>query len=305
MSSYYKFFASLFFTLFALQAVAQQAEELSEEERQQRIAEYQQWATEFEASLTKQTGTIQLPGGNATLNLGEQFYYLSPADAKRVLEEGWGNPPGWEVLGMIFPAGRTTMDDDTWGVTIEFVADGYVSDDDAADIDYSDLLADMQEDTANESAERVQQGYETIELIGWAQPPVYDAANKRLHWAKEIKFGEAEENTLNYNIRILGRKGFLVLNYIAGMHQIGEINGNIDTLMASVNYDQGFTYDDFNPDVDQVAAYGLGALVAGKVLAKTGFLAVAILLLKKFWFVIAAAVIGAFRFITGKKKSEN
>ena len=37
---------------------------------------------------------------------------------------------------------------------------------------------------------------------------------------EQIKFGDTEENTLNYNIRVLGRKGVLVLNFIAGMESI-------------------------------------------------------------------------------------
>ena len=45
------------------------------------------------------------------------------------------------------------------------------------------------------------------------------------------------------------------------------------------------TYSEFNPDIDTVAAYGIGGLIAGKVLAKAGVLAAGLVLLKKFWFV--------------------
>jgi hypothetical protein len=37
-----------------------------------------------------------------------------------------------------------------------------------------------------------------------------------------------------------------------------------------VEFEPGNRYADFNPDVDEVAAYGIGALVAGKVAAKAG-----------------------------------
>jgi uncharacterized membrane-anchored protein len=40
---------------------------------------------------------------------------------------------------------------------------------------------------------------------------------KHEQWAKEIRFGDREENTLNYNVRVLGRKCVLVLDFIAGM----------------------------------------------------------------------------------------
>ena len=50
------------------------------------------------------------------------------------------------------------------------------------------------------------------------------------------------------------------------------------------DFTTGNRYEDFKPGVDKVAAYGIGGLIAGDVLAKTGMLAVALLALKKFWF---------------------
>jgi len=186
-------------------------------------------------------------------------------------------------------------------VTIEYDEDGYVSDEDADDIDYTELLDQMREGTAEASAERVQQGYEPIELVGWASPPYYDKAAHKLHWAKEIRFGEQPENTLNYNIRVLGRKGVLILNFIAGMSQKEMIDSKLDAVLSMAEFDQGSRYEDFDPDIDTVAAYGLGALVAGKVAAKTGLLAAALLFLKKFGIIVVAGVAGVFGKIFKRK----
>jgi uncharacterized membrane-anchored protein len=183
---------------------------------------------------------------------------------------------------MLMPAGMTPFDQGSWAVTIQYEEDGYVSDDDADSIDYDELLGQMKEDTRITSKEWVKQGYEPIELIGWAASPFYDAGSHKLHWAKEIKFGDQEVNTLNYNIRVLGRKGVLVLNFIAGIDQKEIIESELDTVIGLAEFDQGARYADFNPNIDKVAAYGIGALVAGKVLAKTGLLAVALVFLKKF-----------------------
>ena len=38
------------------------------------------------------------------------------------------------------------------------------------------------------------------------QSHIMTAEKKVLHWAKEIKFGETDGTTLNYNVRILGQK---------------------------------------------------------------------------------------------------
>lgn len=261
--------------------------EVSEEEK------YAKWAKSVWESLDRMTGEIKLPNAVATLNVPENFYYLAPKDAEKVLVDVWGNPPGQNTLGMLFPSEMTPFDNDSWAVTIEYEEDGYVSDEDADDINYSELLVQMKSDTNLASQERVKQGYEAIELVGWASPPYYDAATYKLHWAKEIKFANRSINTLNYNIRVLGRKGVLVLNFIAQIDQKQLIETNLNSVLALADFDQGSRYSDFDPDIDDVAAYGLGALVAGKVIAKTGFLAAAIIFLKKFA-VLFIVAIGAF-----------
>lgn len=219
-----------------------------------------------------------------------------------MLEEVWGNLPGNSVLGMLFPAGQTPLDNDTWGVTIEYIDDGYVSDEDAAEIDYDDMLKELQADTQTESKARVEAGYEAISLVGWASPPYYDPSTNKLHWAQEYAFADVEENNLNYNIRVLGRKGLLHMNFIAGMSQLDTIKDNVDTVLALAEFDQGSTYAEFDPSMDKVAAYGLGALVAGKVLAKTGLIAAAIIFLKKFGVFIVLGL-GALVGRLFKKKS--
>lgn len=255
-------------------------------------AQIQAWIAQFEASLNRQTGTITLPGGVATLDVSENFYYLSPEDSQRVLVEAWGNPEGEPPLGMLFPAGKSPLDSDSWGVSIDYSEDGYVSDEDAHELDYTELLADMQASTQEESEERVRLGYEAIELVGWAAPPYYDSVEHKLHWAQEVSFGGEPDHTLNYNIRVLGREGFLRMNFIAGMDQLPEINRNLDSVLAMAQFNEGYRYDEFDPEYDKYAAYGIGGLVAGKVLAKTGLIAGLLIFLKKFGFIALLAVGG-------------
>ncbi len=259
--------------------------QLSEEEA------YALWARQFLASITPQTGTISLLDGKVTLNVPEDFYYLSPEDTKKVLEDAWGNPESTPTQGMLFPAAYTPISNGSWGVTIDYSEDGYVSDEDAAKIDYDELLKDMQADALAESESRVAAGFESIALIGWAAQPQYDSLTHKLYWAKELKFGSAENNTLNYNVRALGRQGVLVMNFIADMPQLPEIERARDDVMAMVTFNEGHRYNDFNPDLDKVAAYSIGGLIAGKVLAKTGMLAAGLLLLKKFWFVLLLPIL--------------
>jgi uncharacterized membrane-anchored protein len=265
-------------------------EPASADEAQQREA----GARQFEASLRFQQGEITLPGGIAALQVPAGFRYVGPDDARRVLEDGWGNPEGDGTLGMLFPAEVSVVGADGWGVVITYEEDGHVEDADADSIDYDALLADMREGVAAENDARRDAGYEAIELVGWAAKPRYDKAARKLYWAKELKFGDSADHTLNYNIRILGRKGVLVLNAVSDMGQLGNVERDMQQVLAFTNFTGGNRYEDFDASIDKVAAYGLGALVAGGVAAKTGLLAKLLALLVAFKkFIILGAVVAA------------
>jgi uncharacterized membrane-anchored protein len=161
----------------------------------------------------------------------------------------------------------------------------------------------MISDTNLSSEWRVENGYDSMELLGWAAPPYYDEAGKKIHWAKELRFGDAEYTTLNYNVRVLGREGVLVLNFIANMSQLPEIEQSLGTVMAMPAFTPGNTYAEFDPKMDRVAAYGIGGLVAGKVLAKTGLLAAGLIFLKKFGVFIVVGIAAVGRKVFGRSKA--
>ena len=272
-------------------AVAQDDEffELSEEE-QQELENYQS----ILESLDPQSGDIELGANLATLHVPDDFYFFDADDAEKVLVDIWGNPPGQDVLGMLFPAQYSPLDYESWAVTVDYVADGWVSDEDAADIDYDELLEDMQDDIRDANPDREAAGYGTIELLGWAEAPHYDATNKKLYWAKELRFDGSDETTLNYEIRALGRRGILTMTFIAAGSQLTEINASRESVLAMAEFNDGNRYLDFDPDIDEVAAYGLGALVAGKLAAKAGLFTAGLVLLKKFgiFLLIGLAALG-------------
>ena len=129
----------------------------------------------WQDTLNKQTGVIVLSGGSARLNLGPDYYFLSPADSRRVLVEGWGNPPSAAdgVLGMIFPARFKPLEKAAWGAVISYEDTGYVSDKDASKTDPVKLLESLRENEDANNAERQKAGYESIHLAGWAEQPNY------------------------------------------------------------------------------------------------------------------------------------
>ena len=263
-------------------------------------------------SLKYQHGEIKIQDGLATLNVPASFKYLGAKDAKTVLVNLWGNPARQadDVIGMLMPADTGPMDTDSWAVTISYEKSGFVRDDDASKINYDDLLKQMQTDVREGNKERADKGYPAVELVGWAAPPRYDAGTHKLYWAKEIKFDGESENTLNYEVRILGRHGVLDMDAIAGMHQLPEIEKRSPEILNMVDFDQGNRYADFDPKIDKVAKYGIAALIAGGVAGaavKLGLFKmiwVFILAAKKFIIIGIAAIAAWFRKIF-KGRKEN
>ena len=106
-------------------------------------------------TMNFQQGVVSIGAGGVKLDVPPKYYFLGPADARRVIVDIWGNPPGVAegVLGVLLPAVKLPIDD-TWGAVVTFADDGYVSDVDAEKIDYAEMLKNMQESTDASNAER-------------------------------------------------------------------------------------------------------------------------------------------------------
>ncbi|MBL4755753.1 MAG: DUF2167 domain-containing protein [Flavobacteriales bacterium] len=300
------------FALFSVMTL-QAEEEYNEETIESILLEEQRITDSINGSFTYKIGTIDLQEGLAELNTPNGYKFINAEESEYILTNLWGNPP-MEVLGMIFPKNAYPRGEEfSYAVIISYSEEGYIDDEDAKDLDYEELLESMQEDAITDNDQRIQAGYPTVELVGWAAEPYYDEVNKKLYWAKELKFGDSEENTLNYNIRILGRRGYLNLNLIGDLDVLHLVEKDVENILASVEFNQGNTYADFDPEIDEIAAYGIGGLIAGKVLLKVGLLAGLLKFLKviglamvKFWkpiaIGVAALAAGLKKYVFGKKE---
>jgi uncharacterized membrane-anchored protein len=245
------------------------------------------------ASEHPQKGDVHLAAAGTTLHLGDRYYFLGPADSKRVLVEAWRNPAGSAdgVLGLIFPAGATF--DDSWGAVVTYEATGHVSDKDAATADYDKLLEQSRKDEGEVNAQRQKAGFPAIHLVGWAQAPTYDAASHSEVWARDIQFTGQSVDTLNYDTRILGRAGVLSLNLVSAMDALSQTRDAANELARNVAFDPGARYEDFQKGSDKEAEYGIGGLIAAgmgvAVAQKFGLLAALLLFAKKGLVVIVAA----------------
>ncbi|HEY8683694.1 MAG TPA: DUF2167 domain-containing protein [Rhodanobacter sp.] len=267
----------------------------------------------FIGSLHPSTGSISIPAAKASLLLAPGYSFLPARDAQRVLSELWSNPPDHDVLGMILPGTdpHVLLDNRDWAVVVTYTADGYVSDADAAKIDYTEMLQKMQKGAEESNPERLKQGYPAIELVGWAEPPHYDDASHKLYWARDLKFtkadGTAEGQSLNYDIRVLGRRGYLSLNAVAPIDELDKVRADMPQVLAMTEFDTGERYADYDSKTDKLAAYGIAALVAGGIAAKAGLFAklgLMLLALKKFIIIGIAAIAGMFRKLFNRSKAK-
>jgi uncharacterized membrane-anchored protein len=253
--------------------------------------------------LKYQTGTIILPNKVATLRLGEKYRYLDPIETNKLLM-AWGNESDTTTQGTIIPVVVDPWSDTGWAVILTYDDDGHIDDSDAAKLDYDDMLKDMKEGTEDHNAERKKAGFEAVHLIGWAEKPHYDASAKKLYWAKELNFEGTGGNTLNYDVRVLGREGVLSMNAVASIDRLEQIRGDMRPLAEVAEFNEGYRYGEFNAKTDRVAEYGLAALIAAGVGAKLGLFAKlgALLLAFKKVIILAFVALGAFiKKLFGKK----
>lgn len=255
-------------------------------------------------SLHPQHGSIVLPSAHASLDLGDAYDFYGPEDADTILTKIWGNPPGSAqgVLGMVMKAGTSPLSD-AWGAVISYENTGYVSDDDAAAIDSESLLKQMREGEDQNNEQRKQQGYPAIHLAGWADPPSYEKQNHAVIWAREISFADSQIDTLNYDVRTLGRGGVLSLNLVSQMPHLAEVRAAAHEFATHASFDPGARYADFDPNLDKKAEYGIGGLIAAgvgvAVAKKLGLLAILLKFIKPLIIALIAGIAAFKKRIAG------
>jgi len=239
------------------------------------------------------SGKIQVPEG----------YVLLDGAASRERLKAAGEPVSGNEVGWLIPTNGE------WSVVFEFNSVGYIKDDDKNNLDPDKLLASIKAGNEEGNKEREKAGRPRVEVVGWDIPPHYDETTHNLEWA--IRGSVEGQPLLNYNTRILGRKGVMEVVLIVDPKDVPATLPQFKNLLAGYSFQTGQTYAEYRQG-DKVAKYGLAALVVGAGAvgaAKLGLLAPIILALKKAWKLVIiafAAVIGyfkkMFRKITGKDR---
>jgi uncharacterized membrane-anchored protein len=199
-----------------------------------------------------------------------------------------------------------------WFAVMTYIGSGYVKDDDARDWKADDLLENLKAGTAETNKDRRSRGIPELEVVGWVEPPSYDAGTHRLVWSLESKLRgapDSEERGVNYNTYALGRDGYISLNFVTGKQSIQTEKGIAHLLLAALEYNAGKKYADFNSSTDHMAEFGIAALVGGIAAKKLGLIALIAAFAVKFAKVIGVAALalgaGAFKFFRRNKGAES
>ncbi len=261
-------------------------------------------------ALAFQTGKVTVGANIATIDLPEGCRYLQAQDARYMMEQVYGNPPNPDTLGLVMPAESEDEKAANWVAEVSYSeSEGHVKDDDAKTIKYDDLLKQMQQEARDSAPELKKQGYPTCQLLGWAEPPHYDASTHKLYWAKSLQFDDSPKPTINYDVRLLGRKGVLQITTIAPLTELAMVSDASKAVLAKTEISTGNRYEDFKPGIDKVAAYGIGGLIAGGLLLKSGFFAIIgkfiLLAIKPILIGLAVVGGGIAKLFSKKKKAQD
>ena len=224
--------------------------------------DHREWAFALLNSLTFVKGDVPIGNGLATLHLGEQFEFLGPIDAERVLTEVWHNPPGSAPLGMIVPVNASPFDPNSWGMVVRYTDTGHVLTANAATINFPALLTQAQDGMRSTDASRPDH---PAQLVRWIAPPTYLPELRTIHWGSELRFPGADVITLNYRICLLSRRGVLELNFVGTPTQFTELQLHLAQMLTLADIASSNRYSDFDPKLDPIAAGGLVAVVTGEV----------------------------------------
>jgi uncharacterized membrane-anchored protein len=201
-------------------------------------------------------------GAMAILQVPKGQMFLDGPNTRRFLELN-RNPPR---------DNRYTLaaEDFGWFAIFFFEDSGYVKDDEKLDPDA--LLKSLQEGDTLGNQERKRLNMPAIHTAGWAVPPHYDQATKRLEWGLKLR-GEDGHLLVNYTIRLLGRRGVMHAILVSDPDSLENDIAVFKKTLTAFDFNGGERYAEFKAG-DRVAEYGLAALVLGgaaAVATKTGF----------------------------------
>jgi len=221
------------------------------------------------------------------LDLPAGYQFVGQPQAGVVMQK-MGNLYNDNLLGIVV----STNPEEEYFVTLRYDEEGFIKDDE--EVDGAEILEAMQEGEEEYNEERKKLGFSPMHAEGWVDPPSYDKAKHHLVWGLIITSPEGE--SINYNTRVLGRRGYVSVNLVTDKAHLEHDKPAAGALLQATSFEAGSSYADFDSSSDKIAEYGLTGLVLGGAglglakVAKVGLLA-------KFGGVIWAALLAGKKVI--------
>ena len=240
-------------------------------------------------------------GANASMQVPEGYAFLGPDGAKEFNRLTQNPDTGVDEYVV-------AKQDLSWIAFFSFDPVGYVKDDEK--LDPVDLLKSVTEGTEASNEERKENGWDPIHVTGWAFKPQYDGGIKSLEWAFRLKGENSSGETVNYNTRLLGRRGVMQVLMLTSPEELQVAVSDFKAKLPGFTFNAGESYAEYRAG-DHVAEYGLAALVTGgaaAVASKKGLFAAIGVFLLKMWKVLLVGVIAlgaGFRKFFGGKSKDN
>ena len=152
-------------------------------------------------------------GGIAEVKLNEGWVATDGNGARMMLEASQNLTSGKEI-------GLVGSSDLAWCVLFEFDEVGYVKDDEKNSLDAPKMMKSMQSSQEAANKELKKRGWPSMEIVGWQKEPLYNATTHNLEWGLRIKGEQSTQETINYNVRVLGRKGVMVVTLLVNPEKI-------------------------------------------------------------------------------------
>ena len=109
-------------------------------------------------------------------------------------------------------------------------------------------------------------------------------------------------NTLNYDIRALGRRGVLAISFVSSIAQRDAVKAAGADIQDAANFAPGHTYADFDEDADEEAEFDIAELIVGKSLDELGAMSALSDFMKDFWLLALIPILGVWWFLVGRKE---
>lgn len=237
----------------------------------------------------KGPGEFFLDRSKSVVRLGESAELLIGVDVGRYL---------FLTNGIELPEAEAVLYSPAFGIVlVEYSEIGYVKTLDWEKINIDDLLDKMKVNLATQNKERIKNGHQSVEILGWQAAPSYDGILQTVEWSLSLFSSDLGEYSQAGAVK-LGRHGIVGFSYVDNQGSRVSSDEVIQNVLSVHDFQSGAKYSDYI-DGDKIAGATLAGLIAAKAGLKTAgkggiavLLAAIALFLKKGGATILAALAG-------------